>query len=168
MKEFTACSSRPKAGARVRTRGCEEVFVRIGNLDGRLVILTDAGAIDVERASGGRFGADPQAVYERWAEFAAWAATARGSEERYDKTLLGAPSPAPRQVFGIGLNYAEHAEESGFGIPDYPSVFTKFPSCITGPFKRAPQAAQTSSAPPTTNASAVPASHSVNQKPRQM
>jgi 2,4-didehydro-3-deoxy-L-rhamnonate hydrolase len=108
--------------------------VRIGNLDGRLVILTDAGAIDVERASSGQFGAGPQAVYERWAEFVAWGATARGSEERYDKKLLGAPSPAPRQVFGIGLNYAEHAEESGFGVPDHPSVFTKFPSCITGPY----------------------------------
>jgi 2-keto-4-pentenoate hydratase/2-oxohepta-3-ene-1,7-dioic acid hydratase in catechol pathway len=130
----TGRSSRPKAGARSRAQGCEEVFVRIGNLDGRLVILTDAGAIDVEQASGGRFGADPQAVYGRWAEFAAWGTTARGSEESYDKALLGAPSPAPRQVFGIGLNYRDHAEESGFGIPDYPSVFTKFPSCITGPY----------------------------------
>ncbi len=107
--------------------------MRIGNLAGRLVILTDGGAIDVEQASGGRFGAGPQAVYERWAEFAAWGATARGSEEPYDTKLLGAPSPAPRQVFGIGLNYREHAEEAGFGVPDYPSVFTKFPSCITGP-----------------------------------
>ncbi len=108
--------------------------MRIGNLDGRLVILTGAGAIDVERASGGRFGAGPQAVYARWAEFTAWAATAEGSEEPYDAALLGAPSPAPRQVFGIGLNYRDHADESGFGVPDYPSVFTKFPSCITGPY----------------------------------
>jgi 2,4-diketo-3-deoxy-L-fuconate hydrolase len=108
--------------------------VRIGNLDGRLVILTGAGAIDVERASGGRFGADPQAVYERWAEFTAWAATTEGVAEPYDAELLGAPAPAPRQVFGIGLNYRDHAAESGFGVPDYPSVFTKFPSCITGPY----------------------------------
>jgi 2,4-didehydro-3-deoxy-L-rhamnonate hydrolase len=48
--------------------------VRIGNLDGRLVILTADGVVDVERASGGRFGADPRAVYDRWAEFTAWAA----------------------------------------------------------------------------------------------
>ena len=40
--------------------------MRIGNLSGRLTIFTDEGAVDVERASGGRFGADPQAVYERW------------------------------------------------------------------------------------------------------
>jgi 2-keto-4-pentenoate hydratase/2-oxohepta-3-ene-1,7-dioic acid hydratase in catechol pathway len=109
--------------------------VRIGNLDGRLVILTGAGAIDVERASGGRFGADPQAVYQRWAEFTAWAGSSAGAGAAgpYDTARLGAPAPAPRQSFGIGLNYRDHADESGFGVPDQPSVFTKFPSCITGP-----------------------------------
>ena len=108
--------------------------MRIGNLDGRLVILTDAGAIDVERASGGRFGADPQAVYQRWAEFTAWAGSAgSGAADPFDSAVLGAPAPAPRQSFGIGLNYADHADESGFDVPDHPSVFTKFPSCITGP-----------------------------------
>jgi 2,4-didehydro-3-deoxy-L-rhamnonate hydrolase len=107
--------------------------VRIGNLDGRAVILTEAGAIDVERASGGLFGADLREVYPRWAEFTAWAAQAQGEAEPYEVERLGAPSPGARQVFGIGLNYGEHAAESGFGVPDYPSVFTKFPSCITGP-----------------------------------
>ena len=109
--------------------------MRIGNLDGRLVILTGADAIDVERASGGRFGADPQAVYQRWAEFTAWAGSAAGAGAAapYDAARLGAPAPAPRQSFGIGLNYRDHADESGFGVPDQPSVFTKFPSCITGP-----------------------------------
>jgi 2-keto-4-pentenoate hydratase/2-oxohepta-3-ene-1,7-dioic acid hydratase in catechol pathway len=108
--------------------------VRIGNLDGRLVILTGSGGIDVERASGGRFGADPQAVYPRWAEFASWAA-AQGSEaaEPCDATRLGAPAPRPGQSFGIGLNYRDHAAESGLAVPEQPSVFTKFPSCITGP-----------------------------------
>ena len=36
-----------------------EVFVRIGNLGIRLPTLAGAGALDVERASGGRFGAEP-------------------------------------------------------------------------------------------------------------
>jgi Fumarylacetoacetate (FAA) hydrolase family len=45
--------------------------VRIANLAARLVLVTPdgTGALDVERASQGRFAADPQAVYERWAEF---------------------------------------------------------------------------------------------------
>jgi 2-keto-4-pentenoate hydratase/2-oxohepta-3-ene-1,7-dioic acid hydratase in catechol pathway len=110
--------------------------MRIANLDGRLALLGDHGAVDVERASNGRFTADPQAVYERWQEFVAWAATADLSgAQPFDKTLLGSPAPTPRQVLAIGLNYRDHANESGFATPDgRPPVFTKFPSCITGPY----------------------------------
>ena len=109
--------------------------MRIGNLDGQVVILTTSGAIDIGRASGGRFGPDPQSVYDQWAEFTAWAAGdgSTAQAEPFDIALLDAPSPAPRQVFGIGLNYRDHAQESGLTVPDYPSVFTKFPSSITGP-----------------------------------
>jgi 2,4-didehydro-3-deoxy-L-rhamnonate hydrolase len=108
--------------------------MRVGNLDGRLVIIRDAGAIDVESASGGRFGPGPQAAFGRWAEFVAWAANADGGAAKpFEPARLGPPSPAPRQVFGVGLNYHDHARESGFAVPDQPSIFTKFPSCITGP-----------------------------------
>ncbi|TDC97603.1 fumarylacetoacetate hydrolase family protein [Actinomadura sp. 7K507] len=106
--------------------------MRIANLDGRLVLLTGSGALDVADASGGLFGADPQAVYPRWAEFVSWAATASGGAP-YDPARLGPPVPAPRQVFAIGMNYHAHAAESGFETPDRPTVFTKFPSCVTGP-----------------------------------
>ena len=108
--------------------------MRVGNLDGRLVIIRDAGAVDVESASGGRFGPGPQAAFDRWADFAAWAAHA-GDEaaQPFEPDRLGPPSPAPRQAFGVGLNYHDHVRESGFAVPDQPSIFTKFPSCITGP-----------------------------------
>jgi 2,4-diketo-3-deoxy-L-fuconate hydrolase len=43
------------------------------------------------------------------------------------------PVPKPRQIFAIGLNYRAHAAESQFAVPDEPVVFTKFPSCLTGP-----------------------------------
>jgi len=98
------------------------------------VIIRDAGAIDVESASGGRFGPDPQAAFGRWAEFAVWAARAGGeAAQPFEPARLGPPSPAPRQAFGVGLNYHDHVQESGFAVPDQPSIFTKFPSCITGP-----------------------------------
>ena len=48
-------------------------IVRIANLSGRLVLITDEGAIDVEEASVGRFSSDPQRVYEHWFEFVEWA-----------------------------------------------------------------------------------------------
>lgn len=113
--------------------------MRIANLNGRLVVVTgepgEELAYDVEKLSSGRFAADPQAVYHQWAAFTAWAATAEWDEGvRFAPESLGAPTPAPRQVFGIGLNYRDHAAESGLPAPaSAPPVFTKFPSCITGP-----------------------------------
>jgi 2-keto-4-pentenoate hydratase/2-oxohepta-3-ene-1,7-dioic acid hydratase in catechol pathway len=110
--------------------------MRIANLAGRLTLLHAGGGIDVEKASDGRFPADPQRVYEQWDEFAGWAGSARGlPAEPYDAGQLGSPAPKPSQVFAIGLNYRDHAVEAGFAVPATdPPVFTKFPACVTGPY----------------------------------
>ena len=47
-------------------------------------------------------------------------------------TLL-APVPRPRAIFGIGLNYAAHAEEQGQEKPEFPIVFMKLPSSSAPP-----------------------------------
>lgn len=109
--------------------------MRIANLSGRLVLIADDRAIDVERASGGIFAADPQAVYERWGAFRAWAAGADLSAGvSFEASDLGSPVPAPRQTLAIGLNYRDHAAESGFVAPDgLPPVFTKYVTSISGP-----------------------------------
>jgi 2,4-didehydro-3-deoxy-L-rhamnonate hydrolase len=108
--------------------------MRIANLAGRLVLVTDDGSIDVEGASGGAFGAAPNEVYERWDEFVDWAtATPSGPTTAIDETQLGPPSPFPRQVFGVGANYRAHVAEAGAELPKSITVFTKWPSCITGP-----------------------------------
>jgi 2,4-diketo-3-deoxy-L-fuconate hydrolase len=109
--------------------------MRIGNLSGRLTIFTDAGGIDVEKASAGQFGSDPQAIYDRWDEFRQWAdAVEFGNDaSAFAMTDLGPPTPRPAQVFGIGANYADHAKEGGVGVPEEPMVFTKFVTCLTGP-----------------------------------
>lgn len=111
--------------------------MRIANLSGRLVLVTPdgSGAVDVATASGGRFAADPQAVYDDWTAFAGWGAGADlTGATPFAVEDLGPPVPRPRQVLAIGLNYAEHAAESGFSLPDEPTVmFTKWVSCLTGP-----------------------------------
>ncbi len=110
--------------------------MRIGNLSGRLTLFTDAGAIDVETSSGSRFGSDPQAIYERWDEFVGWihAGGATGDPLPFRPEDLGPPTPAPAQVFAIGLNYTEHARESNYAVPDvFPPVFTKFRTALSGP-----------------------------------
>ena len=115
--------------------------MRLINFDGRLNLLTRAGAVDVGNASGGRFPADPQAVYDCWDGFIAWAESVPvdGTPAvALNPARLGPPVPRPRQIFAIGLNYAAHADESGFIEPDEPVVFAKFASSIAGPHTTVP------------------------------
>ena len=46
---------------------------------------------------------------------------------------LGAPIPRPGKFIGIGLNYADHAAESGMAVPPEPVIFMKASSAICGP-----------------------------------
>lgn len=91
--------------------------------------------VDVERASDGEFSSAPGEIYPRWSEFLDWARERRESGAvSWEAALLGPPSPVPRQVFAVGLNYRAHAEEGGYDVPTVPSIFTKFPSCLAGPY----------------------------------
>ena len=47
---------------------------------------------------------------------------------------LGAPIGIVPKFFGIGLNYRDHAEETGMPIPEAPIVFAKANSCVSGPY----------------------------------
>ena len=46
---------------------------------------------------------------------------------------LHAPLPNPPRVFAIGLNYRDHAIESGMAIPTTPVVFFKLATSVIGP-----------------------------------
>lgn len=46
---------------------------------------------------------------------------------------LGAPIGQVPKFLGIGLNYRDHAEETGLPIPEVPIVFYKASSCVSGP-----------------------------------
>jgi 2-keto-4-pentenoate hydratase/2-oxohepta-3-ene-1,7-dioic acid hydratase in catechol pathway len=111
--------------------------MRLLNVAGRLTLEVSAetGA-DVATASGGRFGPDPQSVFERWEEFTEWASGAGelATDVAVDRASLLAPVPRPRQVFALALNYADHSAEAGRELPTAPIVFTKFPTCVTGPY----------------------------------
>ena len=49
------------------------------------------------------------------------------------KPRIGACVTGSQKFIAIGLNYADHAAESGLKVPPEPVVFTKHVSCITGP-----------------------------------
>jgi 2-keto-4-pentenoate hydratase/2-oxohepta-3-ene-1,7-dioic acid hydratase in catechol pathway len=64
------------------------------------------------------------------------AVEAAGEDARHrlaDVELL-APVPRPGKIVAVGLNYRDHAEETGEAIPEVPVVFAKFPSSVTGPY----------------------------------
>lgn len=111
--------------------------MRIANRVGRLVLLSDNHSLDVETASDGQFTSDPRQAYDRWDEFTQWAKDINvdnhPAAQQYTLDELGAPVPEPRQIFAIGLNYRDHAEEADLPIPEHPVVFTKFASSLTGP-----------------------------------
>jgi 2-keto-4-pentenoate hydratase/2-oxohepta-3-ene-1,7-dioic acid hydratase in catechol pathway len=108
--------------------------MRLANQGGRLVLVTGDEVVDVATASEGRFGPDPQAAYDAWSDLTAWAAQGPAPTGKLDEAALGPISPRPRQVFAVGLNYADHAAESGLPLPEYPMIFTKFVTSITGPY----------------------------------
>lgn len=112
--------------------------MRIANVNNRLTLVSAPGfGIDVERASGGRFTADPQAVYETWPEFVDWAATlSADGAVPFERDCVGAPAPRPRQIFAIGLNYGDHIAETNSVASPQPPVFTKFATSITGPYAK--------------------------------
>jgi 2-keto-4-pentenoate hydratase/2-oxohepta-3-ene-1,7-dioic acid hydratase in catechol pathway len=114
--------------------------MRIASLNDRLVLLQKNGVVDVETASDALFSHRISEVYDRWDEFRSWAASQefRGepvdSGTPFDPSDLGSPSPAARQIIAFGLNYRDHAAESGLAAPvGLPPVFTKFLSSMTGP-----------------------------------
>jgi 2-keto-4-pentenoate hydratase/2-oxohepta-3-ene-1,7-dioic acid hydratase in catechol pathway len=98
-----------------------------------MTVVVPDGLVDVEQASAGRFGPDPLAAFDRWEELVDWARRSDLAVHVHEDATHGAPSPRPRQVFAIGLNYADHAAESGSAVPDFPPTFTKFPTSIAGP-----------------------------------
>ncbi|MGJ6980638.1 fumarylacetoacetate hydrolase family protein [Aestuariimicrobium soli] len=46
---------------------------------------------------------------------------------------VGAPIARPHQILCIGLNYSDHAAETGQQVPDEPILFTKSPNTLIGP-----------------------------------
>jgi 2-keto-4-pentenoate hydratase/2-oxohepta-3-ene-1,7-dioic acid hydratase in catechol pathway len=112
--------------------------MRIATRAGRTVLVSpdSATVVDLAKASDGEFGPDPRQVFDAWDGLLRWhgAATVDYSAgERCELSELEAPSPDPRQVFAIGLNYRDHAKESGLATPDQPTVFTKFLGSFAGP-----------------------------------
>jgi len=49
------------------------------------------------------------------------------------KVRIGAPITRPHQILCIGLNYSDHAAETGQAVPTEPIIFNKSPNTLIGP-----------------------------------
>ncbi|MBD0862303.1 fumarylacetoacetate hydrolase family protein [Gordonia sp. zg691] len=69
-------------------------------------------------------------AHEEWRSIAAAADGARHAAGGVRRAMLGA---SPSKIMCVGLNYRGHIEEMGRELPEYPTVFAKFPDTLCGP-----------------------------------
>lgn len=108
---------------RIGAPGAEKPVARID--DGTYVDLSDL-VDDFDEAFFGAGGLDRvrPVVAER---------AAAGRVSRFAGERIGAPIARPHQILCIGLNYRDHAAETGQAVPDEPILFTKSPNTLVGP-----------------------------------
>lgn len=108
---------------RIGAAGAEKPVARVD--DETYVDLSDV-VTDFDEAFFGSGGLDRvrPVVAER---------TAAGQVSRFAGERIGAPIARPHQILCIGLNYRDHAAESGMAVPDEPILFTKSPNTLVGP-----------------------------------
>ncbi|MCE0538729.1 fumarylacetoacetate hydrolase family protein [Kineosporia rhizophila] len=58
---------------------------------------------------------------------------AAGAVRGFADERIGAPIARPHQILCIGLNYSDHAAETGQAVPAEPILFTKSPNTLVGP-----------------------------------
>ena len=70
---------------------------------------------------------------DRMAEVAALVTSRASSARPIGDLRIGAPIARPHQILCIGLNYRDHAAETGAQVPSEPILFTKSPNTMQGP-----------------------------------
>ena len=93
-------------------------------IDGRVLGLAGIGYPDATSFLGGGAKA---------LERAAQLADDGGDGTAAERVQMHAPVPNPGKFICIGLNYRDHAIESGMEIPEIPTVFTKYDNAVCGP-----------------------------------
>jgi 2,4-didehydro-3-deoxy-L-rhamnonate hydrolase len=109
-------------------------LIRFGNAGAEKpgLLLEDGRRIDASA-----FGQDYDEAFfggDGLERLAAWAAANAATAPVVDDSVrLGPPLTRPSKIVCIGLNYADHAKESGADIPKEPILFFKATSAIVGP-----------------------------------
>ncbi len=92
---------------------------------------------DGRRIDASAFGSDYNEAFfdgDGLARLAAWAAANAETAPAVEPgTRLGSCVARPSKIVCIGLNYADHAKESGLDIPKEPIIFFKSTTSLVGP-----------------------------------
>jgi 2-keto-4-pentenoate hydratase/2-oxohepta-3-ene-1,7-dioic acid hydratase in catechol pathway len=89
-------------------------------IDGETKVVWDADLADLDaQIAGGKMAA-------------AGAAAAAGETVDAASLTFLPPVAKPRKIICLGLNYRDHAEEAGLGIPEFPVLFGRFASSLIG------------------------------------
>ena len=106
------------------------------NIDNRACLVRGDNFYDLNRVTQDAIGSDPMSALSDIDALHQVSSALPNNEPdgSLSDAKLGAPVPKPRNSFGVGLNYKDHAEESKMDLPESPVIFSKFPSCIAGPF----------------------------------
>ena len=99
-------------------RGVALVHTLIPSFTGDVLALLTAEALDDVRGAAERATAD---VFQS-----------------IDEVTFGPPYRHPRMLWGIGLNYVEHARDLAEGVPDEPASFIKGDHTVIGPGENIP------------------------------
>ncbi|MBA1204173.1 fumarylacetoacetate hydrolase family protein [Pseudomonas capeferrum] len=73
-------------------------------------------------------------LWSKWRESLQQLATSGSAGIALHQVTLLAPVPRPGKILGIGLNYADHVEESGMEMPADQLWFAKMPTSANGPY----------------------------------
>jgi 2-keto-4-pentenoate hydratase/2-oxohepta-3-ene-1,7-dioic acid hydratase in catechol pathway len=101
---------------------------RVGVVEGEEVIDLSVAAADLPREMTAFLAAGEKAL-----DAARNAVRSGAARLPLSEVQLQAPVPRPPEFLAIGLNYADHIEESGLGKPEFPVFFNKQSSCVVGP-----------------------------------
>ena len=98
-----------------------------------LGIVEGAGIADLTgRLDGLR---DMTVLVEGWDRFRSVAESLRGKADlRLDEARLLAPVARPGKIFGVGLNYADHVQETGMATPEHQMWFSMAVTAVNGPY----------------------------------
>lgn len=99
-------------------------------------IAVDGGVIDIGRhlSDAPRDMIALIGAWPAWHERLRQLATTKAADYPLEAVTLDAPVPRPGKILAIGLNYADHVEESGMERPAQQLWFAKMPTSVTGPF----------------------------------